>query len=191
MVIVDDFGDKMPLESDEEDEIDFAQLSVEIDQRTRVEKSDAPVEEANPPEDRGIEEFKEKLPEDFSIENVANLNLREAEKIASEDVHLFAERDLEEELEELTLDRDNAHPSMKDESIVEEFHTQEDVDYVIRVGTTSSPGEHEKLTEDEGMPVDAQAVASPLVGHDEHDIGFVRHGTLLVSAMERPVTLYR
>jgi|GEM_PF-952472 len=167
VVIVDDFGEELTANGEEE-EIDFEQLSVEIDRRTRVEKIQAPAEEIpSSPVEKDIEDLKEKLPDDFSIENVASLNLREAEEIASEDVHLLAERGLDEELEELTQGSDDALASVKDESAVKSAPPHADVDYVVHVAPPPSPEVQEELVEEGEVDVREDEPAAEIPSEDD------------------------
>lgn len=92
-----------PVDADGDADIDIESLSTEVDRITQIgkyqpEESVTTVEDS----DAGMDELKDKL-HDLSIEDVGNIGLREAERIASEGVLLLTEEDLVEELEVLDL----------------------------------------------------------------------------------------
>lgn len=102
-VVVDDFGERL-IDADSDADIDIESLSTEIDRITQIGKHQ-PEEAAVTlveDSDTGMHGLKEKL-HGFGIEDVGNIDLREAEEIASEGVLLLTEEDLVEELEVLDL----------------------------------------------------------------------------------------
>ena len=101
-IVIDDVVEG-PVDADGDADIDIESLSTEVDRITQIgkyqpEESVTTVEDS----DAGMDELKDKL-HDLSIEDVGNIGLREAERIASEGVLLLTEEDLVEELEVLDL----------------------------------------------------------------------------------------
>jgi hypothetical protein len=176
--IIDGFEEEL-IDADSDADIDIESLSTEVDRITQVGKHETEGAEgvaAGPVDDSdvGIHELRGKL-QDLSIKDVGNIDLREAEEIASEGVLLLTEEDLVEELEVLDLVpvESDTVPERKGDAIVPESEVSEE-----RVAVAEQEYRADDEIPSEEMPADGILEEDSIAGSaiEESDAGEIEAG---------------